>query len=408
MLKFSDHISFQDSSVPSLFSFQKKGREVCAHFTDLKTEAFKYTPIESVLTENYFQVSKNAHEHEDCDCSQKFLPFEAHEIHFCDGKLHHHLHYIEGAECLSLEDAFADHETAPYLNKIDLDKFPLAALNTAYAQEGVFLRISKTPDKPIALIYNGKSAGFHNIRNFIILEKGVTAEIFELYLGSNSTYFINTVNEIFVAPDATLTHYLWQNDGKTAVHGSFNHVHIKENGHLKSFAFQTGSKLSRCETHVLLEKENATALVNGAYVIEGQTLADTTTDIEHLSAHTNSDQIVKGVMKDHAHGVFQGKILIKPNAVQTNGHQTHRALLLSDEAKVDAKPALEIYADDVKCSHGATSGDLDEEQLFYLKSRGIAEDEAKKILTSAFLNEAFKDISNQEIKAFFEKLSFDV
>lgn len=405
MLKLLDKILQEDNDFPSFFAFHNKGKEVFEEIPSTKKEAFKYTPISNTLTENYFYQTPSC-DHHHCDCEKNFLPFDAYEIHFCNGCLHHDLHCIEGVEQMSLADAFSEHETAPYLNKIDLEKFPLAALNTACVQEGLFLRISKTLSKPIALVYNGQLQGFHNSRNFIILEKGVKAEIFELYQGSDEAYFINTVNEIFIAPNAHLTHYFFQNDGKTAVHCSLNHVSIKENGKFNSFAFQSGSKLSRHETHVLLQNENASAVVNVAYNIKGQTLVDTTTDIEHLAPHTNSDQIIKGVIDDKAHGVFQGKIFITSGAIQTNGHQTHRALLLSSEAQVDAKPALEIYADDVKCSHGAASGDLDEEQLFYLKSRGIEENEAKKILTSAFLNEAFKDVSNKDIKDYFERLSF--
>lgn len=406
MTDILENIELSGEDIPSLYAFRIKGKEAFKGFPTTKNEAFKYTPISNVLSEISFQ-SSHAQEKEHCDCDKHFLPFEAHEIHFCNGMQHAHIHAIDGVEQMSLSDAFSEHEITPYLNKTDLAQFPLVAFNTAVAEEGLFLRISKTPQKPIALIYNGKSAGFHHIRNFIVLEKGVTAEIFELYQGSGDAYFINTVNEIFVAQNASLTHYMFQNDGLSAVHSSFNHVIVGENGKFQSFSFQKGSKLARHETHVLLQRKNASAVVNASYKAKGQALIDTTTDIEHLSPKTDSRQIVKGVIDQHGHGVFQGKIHIAPMAVQTNGHQIHRALLLSDDAIVDVKPVLEIYADDVKCSHGATSKGLDENELFYLKSRAITENEAQKILTSAFLNEPFAEISNQKVKDYFKEISFE-
>ena len=156
--------------------------------------------------------------------------------------------------------------------------------------------------------------------------------------------------------------------------------------------------MGRNETKVDLLQENAKAQVDAAYIMNGWATLDTTTDIEHLSPKTDSDQMIKGVVGGEARGVFQGKISIDKDAQETEGHQLHRALLLSDTAEIDVKPELEIFADNVKCSHGAACGELDQDQLFYMRSRGIGEDEAKQILIDAYLLEVINRIDDEQIR----------
>ncbi len=404
MLEKLENINLCGGDIPSLISLRQKGKSAFKSLPAKKTEAFKYTDIAGALTEEMFSAPFHQCDEKHCHCQDQYLPFDAYEFHFCDGHLHEHFHFIDGIEVSSILDAVSDHETTKYLNRFELEKFPLAALNTTYLEQGLFLRFSKTSDKPIALIYHNKSNGFKNVRNVIIAEKGVQAEIIEIYEGQNDLSFSNIVNEIFISKNASLKHYKIQNESNNAVHIALQSVQIKSNGRYESYTLQKGSKLSRNETHILLKEENAAAVVNADYHIDGSTLIDTTTDIEHLSKNTTSNQVIKGVIDENAHGVFQGKIHIAPNAVQTEGYQIHRALLLSDNAAVDVKPELEIFADDVKCSHGATSGDLNQDEIFYLQSRGISENEARQILTKAFLDEAFESIENQNIKTFFENI----
>lgn len=155
--------------------------------------------------------------------------------------------------------------------------------------------------------------------------------------------------------------------------------------------------MARNESKVRLADTLAKAEVNAAYMMNGWATIDTTTDIEHLVAETFSDQLVKGVVGGQAKGVFQGCIHIEPNAIKTKGYQQHRALLLTDEAEVDVKPELEIFADDVQCSHGSACGQLDAEQLFYLRSRGLGEEEAKAMLVDAYLQEVIAKVDNEKI-----------
>ena len=172
---------------------------------------------------------------------------------------------------------------------------------------------------------------------------------------------------------------------------------------LFSVSLQKENALARHESYINLLQEGACAEVDGAYRLNESGVSDITTNIRHLAPHTISNQLIKGVVAGKAKGVFQGQIHIAPDAQQTEGHQLHRALLLSDEGEVDCKPELEIFADDVKCSHGATCGDLDKEQMFYMQSRGICLEDARKILIEAYLQEVLNKIDSPEIAAWFGK-----
>lgn len=400
MLDFFENISDDGANIPALASIRQKGKAAYRGLPGLKDESFKYTPVQNVFEPSMCQTTKPCHTHEHCTCHDKYLDFDAYEFSFCNGYLHEHFHPVPGIEISSLTDALAEHEAAKYINKFDLPDFPFAALNTALLDQGAFMRISKPLDKPIALIYHANQSGLINIRNLIVLEKGAKAELIEIFEGDDKPYFTNITNEIFIGKGASLAHAKLQNEGTNSVHISFANVAVKESGNYQSHILQIGAKLARCETHVTLKEENAAATVNAAYNISNAQTSDITTNIEHISERTLSNQTVRGVIDDRAHGVFQGKIHIAPDAQKTEGHQQHKALLLSADATLDAKPELEIFADDVRCSHGTASGDLNKDELFYLKSRGINEPLARKILTSAFLQTAFETIENSNIRAF--------
>lgn len=400
MLDLLKCTSVENTNIPALTSLRQKGKEAFLSISDYNTEAYKYTPFIQSLTDNMFQTEA-PHHHKDCKCHDKFLPFDTDEIHFCNGCPHIHTSFIEGVEISSLADAVAEHEAQKYLNKFDLDAFPFAALNTAFLQNGLFVRISKKLNKPIAFIYHNTQTGAKYIRNIIVCETGVNAEVIEIFQGSSAPCFVNIVNEIFISKNAVLKHYKWQNEGANTAHIAFSNIQIKTGGKYESYTYQQGAHIARNETHILLKEENAEAIVNAAYRLNNNNLIDITTDIQHLAPLTHSNQLVHGIIANQAHGVFQGKIHIAPNAQQTTGYQLHKALLLSDDARIDVKPELEIFADDVQCSHGATSSDLNADELFYLKSRGIDEFTAREILISAFLDMAFENIPNNNIKEFF-------
>lgn len=308
---------------------------------------------------------------------------------------------------MTLMEAFVSGEENHLLGKyIDLNQYPFAALNTAYLEEGLFIRVGRGVrlSRPLALVFHtdgGTLCRLANVRNLIVLEEGAAAGLVEYYCydgAPKSCYFNNIVNEIYLGAGAELNHYKYQNEACKAAHIAFNAVRIKRNGVYNGFCLQKGADLGRNETRVQLLEEEAKAEVNAAYLMNGWATLDTTTDIEHLAEKTYSSQLIKGVVGGEAKGVFQGKIRIAPNAQKTEGRQLHKALLLSDTAEIDVKPELEIYADDVKCSHGAASGELDREQLFYLRSRGIGEEEARQMLIDAYLTDVVARVDDPEIR----------
>ena len=253
--------------------------------------------------------------------------------------------------------------------------------------------------KSMIIAFSLLSAGYLGLGVLPTLLEAAGLVEYYCYDGApKSCYFNNIVNEIYLGAGAELNHYKFQNEACKAAHIAFNAVRIKRNGVYNGFCLQKGADLGRNETRVQLLEEEAKAEVNAAYLMNGWATLDTTTDIEHLAEKTYSSQLIKGVVGGEAKGVFQGKIRIAPNAQKTEGRQLHKALLLSDTAEIDVKPELEIYADDVKCSHGAASGELDREQLFYLRSRGIGEEEARQMLIDAYLTDVVARVDDPEIR----------
>lgn len=213
------------------------------------------------------------------------------------------------------------------------------------------------------------------------------------------------MNEMFIGRHARLEHYKYQNEAFKANHVALNVAEVKAGGEYHAFCLQKGANIARNETRVLLAEEQSRAEVNAAYRMNGWATLDTTTDVEHLSPCTYSEQLVKGVVGGDARGVFQGKINIAPDCVKTEGRQLHKALLLSDTAEIDVKPELEIFADDVKCSHGAASGELDENMLFYMQSRGIGREEARAILIAAYLDDVINKIADEDVRGWIRSLA---
>ncbi len=433
-------------NIPRIEGLREKAR-ASFWMPTVKTQAWKYTKLHSLKVDDFVvEPSKfleeiegkeieehcccgeNCHQHgESCSCghhheerekheckcrNKKHLPFAAYELHFENGKfVPIYPATPSGVEIMTLMEAFAIGEENHLLGKyIDYAKYPFAALNTAYLEEGLFIHIHKSAklDKPLALInhtYGGQENLLVNIRNLIVLEDDAKAELVEYYHYSGepkSRYFNNIVNEIYLGAGAELDHCRYQNEAYKAVHLALNSVRIKTQGIYNGFCLQKGADLGRSETQVRLLEKNAKAEVNAAYLMNGWATLDTTTDIEHLSPETYSSQLIKGVVGGEAKGVFQGKIYIAQDAQKTEGRQLHKALLLSDTAEVDVKPELEIFADDVKCSHGAACGELDQEQLFYMRSRGIGEKDAKQMLINAYFTDVMARIHNIKIQEWLQ------
>ena len=391
----------------SLLSLRKNGADIFAKngLPTKKSENWKYTSLRALERDDYV-VDTSDCDHTNCHHDKSTLPFNAYEINMCNGKICHLPHDLpKGLIICTLLEAFFEYDIKKKINlHIDINEHPFCALNTAYLEQGIYVEVAKNTqiNCPIAIIHKSHCDDknmFMNIHNLIILGADSSLDLIEYYHHEGiekSDYLLNIVNEINLNKGAHLNHIKIQIDAFYANHIAYNSVILKENSIYNGFCLQKGANIGRNETKAELAGDKAKFVLNGAYIMNGWALIDTTTDIRHLCANTASEQVLRGVIDGKAHGVFCGKIHIAPNADKTEGKQLHKALLLSNEAEVDYKPELEIFADDVKCSHGATCGELDKEMLFYMKSRGISEDEAKKMLTDAYLCETFNNICNEE------------
>ncbi len=406
MASLLQNIPLIGDEIPWLRDLRQAGRDAfaAAGVPTAKTEAWKYTKPRMLAGDDFVFARASA-----ASAGQPGFPFDAWRIRFENGWFDPVGSELpEGVEVLPLiEAAFRCPQIKDSLGRLaDAGKYPFAALNQAYLNEGFYIRVEKNValKKPLAIISHTAAGGqnlFFNLRGLVILEENAEAVLVEYHTYDGelkSRYFSNLVNEIFLAPGARLEHYKVQDEAFKAAHIALTVASLTENARYNAFCLQKGADVGRNETLVKLQAEGAEAEVNAAYVMNGWATLDTTTDIEHLSPCTFSRQLVKGVVGGDAKGVFQGKIHIAKDAVKTEGCQLHKALLLSDAAEVDVKPELEIFADDVKCSHGAASGELDEEQLFYMRSRGIGQEEARQILIEAYLDEVIAKIGNEKIR----------
>ena len=286
------------------------------------------------------------------------------------------------------------------------DKDRLVALNTMLAEDGATIEVAEWRDAGTLMLVSlgagteGRAVAFHP-RHAVKLGRGASLTLIEVAVGEG-VYLHNPVIEAVVAEDATLVHLRLQNEAPGAFHLSTVYVDIAKGGTYDSFALTLGARLARMEVHARLGGPGGAAHLNAAQLLGDRQHADFTTVVSHDAPNCASRQTVKNVLAGRSRGVFQGRIEVARAAQKTDGYQMNQALLLSPDAEIDSKPQLEIYADDVKCSHGATVGELDPEQLFYLRSRGIAEFDARSILIRAFLAEALDPIAHEATRIAME------
>jgi len=293
------------------------------------------------------------------------------------------------------------------------DKAAFTAMNTAFMQDGVVLRVPKgeVVDVPIHILHvtdaNAAGAAIHP-RLLVVAEALSSVMIVEQYVGLGSvSYLVNAVAEIVVGNGARVDHYKVQNESTEAFHVGTAQVTQGRDSIYHSFSFASGAALSRTNIYTKLADTNSEARLNGLYLLDGSQHGDHQTFVEHLAEACASRELYCGVLDGQSHGVFNGKVYVDPIAQKTDGKQTNKALLLSPQARVDTKPQLEIFADDVKCTHGATVGRIDEMALFYLKSRGIGGESARALLTYAFAAEALETIEIDALRIALEQRVFE-
>lgn len=289
-----------------------------------------------------------------------------------------------------------------------METTPFVALNGALFTDGLYLHLPANAaiDAPIQLL-NICTGGSTLLapRNLFLIDRSARGSVVESYAAiGGANYFTNGVTEIVLGANARFEHLRIQREAKAAWHVGLTEVSQQRDSHYRSFTLALGAKLSRHDLRARLGAENVETLLYGLYLGRDEQLLDNHTAIFHDQPNCNSWEVYKGVLTDHAHAVFNGKVLVQPIAQKTDAKQTNRNLLLSDTAKVDTKPQLEIFADDVKCTHGATVGKVDELQRYYLKTRGIAGRVAEGLLIWAFTAEVLSEVTDAGIRETLEQL----
>ncbi len=284
-----------------------------------------------------------------------------------------------------------------------------AALNTAFVEDGagIVLPEGVTVAEPIVILYanGGTGAPFVNLRSLLSVGRNSSATIVEIYTGGgNEKYFSNAVTEVHLNEGAQLTHVRINLESNQAAHIGNTVIQMKRDSVLSSHNIVLGGKLSRHDVTARLVDSGASCTINGIYLGHGDQLLDNHTAIDHAAPHCESHELYKGILGDTARGVFNGKIFVRLDAQKTDAKQTNQVLLLSPDARINTKPQLEILADDVKCTHGATVGQLSREALFYLRSRGIGVNEARAILVQAFAGDVLARIPAPAVRAYLEDL----
>jgi Fe-S cluster assembly protein SufD len=317
-----------------------------------------------------------------------------------------------GVRIGSLTAAVADQadSVGRYLGRIaDFADRPFAALNTALSADGAFVSIPDgvVLETPVQLLFvttgpAGEPVMTHP-RVLIVAGDRSQVRIVETYVGdAGQTYFTNAVTEVFAGEHAVLDHYKVQEESAEAFHVASIHVHASRGTTFASHSFSLGARLSRNDVLALLDGEGAECTLNGLYLADGDRLVDNHTTIDHAKPHCPSHEIYKGILGGRARAVFNGKIIVRPDAQKTDAKQTNRALLLTDDASINTKPQLEIFADDVKCTHGAAVGQLDEDAIFYLRARGLTYFEARDMLIHAFAGDILSRVQIEPLRQALE------
>ncbi|QPK65600.1 Fe-S cluster assembly protein SufD [Methylomonas sp. LL1] len=393
--------------LPWLQQFRNKGLQAFAEhgFPNTREEEWRYTNL-SVLNKTLFRPASS--DAVDADWLNAFRLENAWCMVLLNGRFSEVLSNLadlpDAVTVTSLKQALQDRpETVQsYLGQaVTAGEHSLIAFNNAWFDDGVLIDVSakQVLDKPIQILHVVTEAdALAATRNLITIGDHAEAEIIETYVGGCESYFTASVNECLLGPNAGLTLYKVQLEAEKAQHFGGTYVKQAADSRFNHHNFAFGALLARCDIHSDLDTAAECAL-NGLFVGGKRQHLDNHTRINHLKPNGISREFYKGVLDNRARGVFQGRVVVAEDAQQSDSEMNNRNLLLSGDAEVDTKPQLEIYADDVKCSHGVTVGQLEEKSVFYLQSRGIDEASARNILTFAFANEMVDKIEDADLKA---------
>ncbi|MGH9686600.1 MAG: Fe-S cluster assembly protein SufD [Candidatus Acidiferrales bacterium] len=385
-------------------------------FPTQRDEDWRFTNLGPIV-QTPFRLSRNGHALPLPKQLERFrMPGAACTLVFIDGRFAPGLSSLgamsRGVAVASLAAELAKNPggVEPHLGRyLNTQRDAFAALNTAFIEDGAFIHIEKgvVSDAPIHLLYVSTPHDFPAVshpRNLIVAEENSHATIVEDYVSLGGTALCNTVTELAAGDSSVISHYMIEREDAQAFNVSTLRIQQGRAADVASHSLLMGASLVRNNVHPVLAGEGGECLINGLFVGGDRQHLDNYMLVEHASPHCGSRQFYNGILAGHAHGVFHGRIIVHKDAQKTDAKQTNRNLLLSDTAQIDTKPQLEIYADDVKCTHGATIGQIEEDALFYLRSRGIDESSARHLLLMAFANECLDRMREGPARAHVESL----
>ena len=386
-------------------------------FPTIKDEEWKYTSIAPLLKHNFVPAPGKKTISKDFINSLLFDEMEHSLIVFINGRYSEQnsdmLNLPEGVIVGSIAEEIKN-ENEIVLNNLgkyaDYQDHIFTALSMAYTEDGAFIYIpeGKIVEEPIHIIFITTSENEKVLtqpRNLFVAGKNSQVTIIEHYVSAEeSIHFTNAVTEIIADENAFVDHIKLQEESKKAFHIARMEVNQERNSNFHSHLISTGAELTRNDFNARFNDKGGECTLNGLYMIDGTQLFDAHTLMDHAKPHCNSHEHYKGILEDKSRGVFNGKVIVRPDAQKTNAFQENNNILLSDEALVNTKPQLEIFADDVKCSHGATIGQMDDDAKFYLKSRGIGEEASKGILLHAFASDVVTSIKIDSVRNYVEKI----
>ena len=389
----------------ALASFKTLGLPSARH------EEWKYTHIKTKLPETLLLAGSS--KSQATSKLKYFNSIKGTKLVFVNGNFSTDLSVIieqSGLTVGSLRDNNSKHSTLfnKYFNKAtDISKENFAALNTAFAQDGAFIYVQKNTivDAPVFVfhIYDTASADvFTQSRNLIVVEENADITIVEDFQNSNGEKFYNHVSEVFIGQNAEVNYSLLQLHNPNTTSVNYVEARLEKDARYHITTVTLDGKLVRNNVNAYMDGENALATLNGLFIGKENNHIDNHILVDHRVPNCNSNQVYKGVLDDESTGVFNGKIFVQKDAQKTNAYQSSKAVLLSDEASMNSKPQLEIFADDVKCSHGAAIGQVSKNELFYLLARGIDKETARGILTYAFANAIIAAIKLPELRTYLD------
>lgn len=386
---------FRSGLKPTSILFSKETLEEANRFLEnrdfptTREESWKYTRLTKLANSTFSgSVSTN-------NFDIPFVHADSYRFVFSNGEL---TEISAGINALSLKNVSSDK-----LDNITLENHFFDAINLVYAEDGLFIEIeaNKQLDYPIEIVHVSNGNKITNLRHVFRVNRHAKAEITISYVSSEeSVSFLNVVSNIKLEDGAHLTINKLQTESGSDFHFSREAVKQEKNSNFTLNTLIFNGNFVRNDVNVLVNGQNAETNLNGAYLVKNNQLVDNHTIVDHLVANCQSNELYKGVLYDKATAVFNGKVFIRPDAQKINAFQSNGNVLLSDDASVNSKPELEIYADDVKCSHGSTTGQLDENAVFYLRARGLSEKSAKELLVSAFISDVLNKIENEEVLNF--------